>query len=130
MTTLLMAIYATVMVSGIYGLYLQHKMPTLMKERLPAEFVFEQIPNIQRQLCRAAEKMLRSLKQEVPPEITLSNVPTAVVPEVTTDLDSAEVLSTFIANVFCLISRRDAVIDFASVTRAKPAKFSGIWKRA
>ena len=35
MTTLLMAFYAIVMVSGIYGLVLQHLMPRLMKERLP-----------------------------------------------------------------------------------------------
>ena len=57
MTTLLMALYALVMVSGIYGLVLQHIMPRLMKERLPAETVFEQIPHIRVQLCVAAEKM-------------------------------------------------------------------------
>ncbi len=51
MTTLLMGLYAVVMVSGIYGLILQHKLPTLMKERLPAEIVYEQIPNIRAQLC-------------------------------------------------------------------------------
>ena len=57
MTTLLMTLYAVVMVSGIYGLYLQHKVPTLMKERLPAEIVYEQIPNIRAQLCAAAERL-------------------------------------------------------------------------
>ena len=41
MTTLLMALYALVMVSGIYGLVLQHLMPRLMKERLPAETAAE-----------------------------------------------------------------------------------------
>ncbi|MEY2503769.1 MAG: hypothetical protein QOG27_49, partial [Verrucomicrobiota bacterium] len=46
MTTLLMALFAVVMTSGIYGLFLQHLMPRLMKERLPAETVFEQIPHI------------------------------------------------------------------------------------
>ena len=99
MTTLLMAIYATVMVSGIYGLYLQHKMPTLMKERLAAEFVYEQIPNIHAQLCRAAEKLLRSLKQEAPMEISPFNIPAAAVtvaPDIGTDVDSAETLSKFI----------------------------------
>src|SRR6266550_5560474 len=50
MTTLLMALYAVVMVSGIYGLILQHQMPHLMMERLPAETVFEQIPHIRSQL--------------------------------------------------------------------------------
>src|SRR5205809_1068154 len=62
MTTLLMALYSLVMVSGIYGLVLQHLMPRLMKERLPAETVFEQIPHIRAQLCVAAEKMRDSFK--------------------------------------------------------------------
>jgi hypothetical protein len=71
MTTLLMALYAVVMVSGIYGLVLQHLLPRLMKERLPAETVFEQIPHIREQLCLAAEKMRDSLKPAPPkkPEV-------------------------------------------------------------
>jgi len=60
MTTLLMAMYAVVMVSGIYGLILQHFIPTLMLEWLPAETVFEQIPHIRAQLAAAAEKMRHS----------------------------------------------------------------------
>jgi hypothetical protein len=66
MTTLLMALYLLVMVSGIYGLALQHLMPRLMKERLPAETVFEQIPHICAQLCVAAEKMRDSFKPAPP----------------------------------------------------------------
>jgi len=66
MTTLLMALYAIVMVSGIYGLFLQHLMPRLMKERLPAETVFEQIPHIRTQLAAAAEKMRDSFKPTPP----------------------------------------------------------------
>jgi hypothetical protein len=66
MTTLLMALYALVMVSGIYGLFLQHLMPRLMKERLPAETVFEQIPHIRTQLAAAAEKMRDSFKPTPP----------------------------------------------------------------
>lgn len=66
MTTLLMALYLLVMVSGIYGLALQHIMPRLMKERLPAETVFEQIPHICAQLCVAAEKMRDSFKPAPP----------------------------------------------------------------
>jgi hypothetical protein len=54
------------MVSGIYGLALQHLMPRLMKERLPAETVFEQIPHICAQLCVAAEKMRDSFKPAPP----------------------------------------------------------------
>src|SRR5438477_6882798 len=74
MTTLLIALYALVMVSGIYGLVLQHIMPRLMKERLPAETVFEQIPHIRAQLCAAAEKMRDSFKP------ALANKPGASVP--------------------------------------------------
>jgi hypothetical protein len=66
MTTLLMALYSIVMVSGIYGLFLQHLMPRLMKERLPAETVFEQIPHIRTQLAAAAEKMRDSFKPTPP----------------------------------------------------------------
>src|SRR3984893_12961089 len=66
MTTLLMILYAIVMVSGIYGLILQHQMPALMKERVPAETVFEQIPHIRAQLAIAAEKMRDSFKPAPP----------------------------------------------------------------
>ena len=62
MTTFLMLLYGIVMVSGFYGLFLQHLMPRLMKERLPAETVFEQIPHIRAQLAAAAEKMRDSFK--------------------------------------------------------------------
>jgi hypothetical protein len=62
MTTFLMVLYTIVMVSGFYGLFLQHVMPRLMKERLPAETVFEQIPHIRSQLAAAAEKMRDSFK--------------------------------------------------------------------
>jgi len=41
-------------------------MPRLMKERLPAETVFEQIPHIRSQLAAAAEKMRDSFKPAPP----------------------------------------------------------------
>ncbi|HSP45003.1 MAG TPA: hypothetical protein VLO30_03340, partial [Chthoniobacterales bacterium] len=66
MTTFLMLLYGVVMVSGFYGLFLQHVMPRLMKERLPAETVFEQIPHIRSQLATAAEKMRDSFKPAPP----------------------------------------------------------------
>jgi hypothetical protein len=86
MTTTLMVLYAIVMVSGIYGLILQHKLPTMMKESLPAEIVFEQIPNLRAQLCSAAEKLQRSLKQQ-------ATTGSAVV---ATDVSQEEVLAGFI----------------------------------
>src|SRR6202011_2010327 len=66
MTTLLVVLYAIVMVSGIYGLALQHQLPRIMKERLPAETVYEQIPHIRAQLFAAATKMRDSFKPNPP----------------------------------------------------------------
>jgi hypothetical protein len=66
MTTLLIALYTIVMVSGIYGLMLQHRLPTMMKERLPAEPVFQQIPNIRAQLYASAEQMRDALSLGMP----------------------------------------------------------------
>lgn len=86
MTTTLMVLYAIVMVSGIYGLILQHKLPTMMKESLPAEIVFEQIPNMRAQLCAVAEKFQRSLKQQA----------TSGSAVVATDVSQEEVLAGFI----------------------------------
>lgn len=74
MTILLMVLYAIVMLSGIYGLILQHHLPRLMKERLPAETVFEQIPHIRAQLVAAAEKMRDSFKP-APPKKTDAGAP-------------------------------------------------------
>lgn len=62
MTTLLVVLYLIVMVSGIYGLVLQHYLPATMMERLPAESVYEQIPHIRAQLLAAAKKMHDSFK--------------------------------------------------------------------
>jgi hypothetical protein len=62
MTTLIVLLYVVVMVSGIYGLVLQHYVPTAMMERLPAESVYEQIPHIRAQLVAAATKMRDSFK--------------------------------------------------------------------
>src|SRR5436305_5813393 len=83
MTALLMALFAIVMVSGIYGLVLQHLMPRLMKERLPAETVFEQIPHIRSQLAVAAEKMRDSFKP-APPKKTDAGAPAASAAKTTT----------------------------------------------
>jgi hypothetical protein len=66
MTVLLMALYSIVMVSGIYGLFLQHQIPGIMKERLPIETIYEQIPHIRSQLFLAAQKMCNSLKLAAP----------------------------------------------------------------
>jgi hypothetical protein len=74
MTTLLVVLYAIVMVSGVYGLALQHQLPRIMKERLPAETVYEQIPHVRAQLLAAATKMRDSFKPN-PPAKTDSGPP-------------------------------------------------------
>jgi hypothetical protein len=84
MTTLLLGLYAVVMLSGFYGLWLQHRLPTLMKEQLPAEIVYEQIPNIRAQLVANAERLLRTDRAApaggIPdaPEHALLKTPSAV----------------------------------------------------
>lgn len=64
MTTLLMGLYAVVMLSGFYGLFLQQKMPQWMKEQLPAEIVYEQIGNIRAQLCAKAKRLQNAYQLE------------------------------------------------------------------
>jgi hypothetical protein len=66
MTTFIVVLYVVVMVSGIYGLVLQHYLPRAMMERLPAESVYEQIPHIRAQLVAAAAKMRDSFKPAPP----------------------------------------------------------------
>ena len=65
-TTLLMVLYGVVMVSGIYGLFLQHRMPGIMQERLPTETVYEQIPHIRSRLALAAKRMCNSFTPVAP----------------------------------------------------------------
>jgi hypothetical protein len=60
MTMLLLVLYVIVMVSGIYGLVLQHRIPQLMQERVPVETVSEQIPHVRRKIRQAAEDLRRS----------------------------------------------------------------------
>lgn len=98
MTTLLMVLYAIVMLSGIYGLALQHRMPTLMKERLPAEIVYEQIPNIRAQLCAAAEKLhkayQRTAEQGTSRRSPRAAAPTALAAAAIPDVSEHAVLKT------------------------------------
>jgi hypothetical protein len=65
MTTWFLVIYAIVMVSGFYGLALQHFVPRLMKERVPLETIFEQIPHLRQQMHEGALEMRKSL--DTPP---------------------------------------------------------------
>jgi len=60
MTIFLLVLYVIVMVSGIYGLILQHRIPRIMQDRVPTETIFEQIPHIRRKFCLAAEELRES----------------------------------------------------------------------
>ncbi|MBA3963781.1 MAG: hypothetical protein H0X40_18030 [Chthoniobacterales bacterium] len=66
MTVLLVVLYAVVMLSGIYGLILQHQLPAIMKERLPAENVYEQIPYVRSRLVLAAEQLRDDFLSPIP----------------------------------------------------------------
>jgi hypothetical protein len=92
MTTLLMVFYGIVMVSGIYGLFLQHKVPLIMKERLPTETVYEQIPYVRSQLFLAAEKMRDAFKSGIHSPTARSTRPSSSA----TDAESESALVTFL----------------------------------
>ncbi len=62
MTKWLLVMYGIVMVTGIYGLALQHFLPRLMKERVPLETIFEQIPHLLNQMRESAKEMRKSLE--------------------------------------------------------------------
>jgi hypothetical protein len=62
-TTWALGLYIVVMASGIFGLVMQQFMPALMKERLPREVVFEQIPNIRKRILEG----LGELKKDCTP---------------------------------------------------------------
>jgi len=70
MTTLLLGVYAVEMVSGFFGFTLQQFMPTLMRQTLEQEVVFEQIPYIRNLLLESAKKVRESLKPEEKPAPT------------------------------------------------------------
>jgi hypothetical protein len=62
MTILLLVLYAIVMVSGIYGLILQHQIPRLMQARVPVETIFEQITHVREKLYTAAAGLRESFE--------------------------------------------------------------------
>jgi hypothetical protein len=64
MTQILLWLYAFVMVSGFWGLTLQHIIPKLMQEYLPEEVIFEQIPFIRSQLVGKVQAIRRELEHE------------------------------------------------------------------
>ena len=71
MTQFLLWLYAFIMVSGFWGLALQHVIPKLMQDYLPEEVIFEEIPYIRGQLLAQGEAIreeIASLPTESTPE--------------------------------------------------------------
>lgn len=61
LTQFLATLYMVVMVSGIFGLILQHLLPHLMRQLLPEESVFEQIPFLCSKLAEEARMARKDL---------------------------------------------------------------------
>jgi hypothetical protein len=103
MTQCFLVIYAIVMVSGFYGLALQHFLPRLMKEQVPLETIFEQIPHILNQFREAAQELRKSLDPVPSPTVVTPATPgaAAVTESLTTLIEttpdpSAQTLKQFI----------------------------------
>lgn len=93
--TCLMLLYCIVMGAGFFGLALQQFMPRLMKERLPREVVFEQIPHLRARLLDAAHKLRASIAISQPEPATAGTsaaAPTATNP----DASSVQALVRFL----------------------------------
>jgi hypothetical protein len=69
-TTSALLLYIVVMVSGFFGLAMQQFLPTLMKERLPREVVFEQIPNIRKRILEELEELMEDCTAPDPAKLT------------------------------------------------------------
>ncbi len=63
-TTGLMLLFGWVMGSGFFGLAMQQVMPKLMRDSLPREVVFEQIPHLRQRIHDAAKKLSDEVSAE------------------------------------------------------------------
>lgn len=62
----LMATFALVIASGVWGLVLQQYLPTMLLEHVPAETIYDQIEHVAEQQARDAERLVRSLCEADP----------------------------------------------------------------
>lgn len=58
-TSVIMWLYFIVMGTGFFGIAMQNVIPVLLKERLPREVVFEQIPHIRKRAIDLAETLMK-----------------------------------------------------------------------
>lgn len=70
LTALLMLLYTIVVLSGIWGVAVQQRVPTMMLEALPLETVYEQIESIVAQLRAEADELVGRLAGPLQPAPT------------------------------------------------------------
>ena len=61
LSTVLVALFAVVIVSGIVGLVLQQVLPRMMLDRVSAETIYSQIDGVARQYCDEAEELVHAV---------------------------------------------------------------------
>ncbi len=93
-TSVIMWLYFIVMGTGFFGIAMQNVIPVLLKERLPREVVFEQIPHIRKRALDLAETLMKDCTPTVLKEGEKPD-PKAIVitPE---DKDSVEAIREFL----------------------------------
>jgi len=93
-TSVIMWLYFIVMGTGFFGIAMQNVIPVLLKERLPREVVFEQIPHIRKRAVDLADTLMKDCTPTVLKEGEKPD-PKAVVikPE---DEDSVEAIREFL----------------------------------
>ena len=65
LTLALMLLFFVVYASGIFGAAVQHYLPTLIKTRVPMETIYEEIPNVRKQLREEADRLVQENTIEV-----------------------------------------------------------------
>lgn len=78
-TSILFWLYAVVMVSGFFGLAMQHFLPHIMMERLPREWVYEQIPNVRASMFEGALEFTKQLDETLASKPQKSESATATI---------------------------------------------------
>jgi len=58
LTTVLMVLFAVIVVSGVVGLLLQQSLPRVMTSQVPLETIYEQIDHVVAQLCAEADHVI------------------------------------------------------------------------
>lgn len=82
MTQFLLWLYGFVMISGIYGLTLQHVLPHWMRQVLPDEVVFEQIPY----LCERLQEDVQRCRKELETQIAARETADPAAPKINTEI--------------------------------------------